>query len=543
MKLFKKVTALFLALAIFPFTAFAEEAAVSEKTESRHNEEACKFLTALGLIDDTFEFQFNKEISRMEFARIVLKAAGYSTDGYTVKGVFDDVTEDNEYAEDIEMLYELGIVSGDGTSFAPSRNVTATEAVIMLLRAAGYTEIVNANGGYPDGYLKIARSEGLLKNVPSLDRFIGDDMVVMVYNMLMLNTVEFSKPGIFKFDEDETVLSQRHSVYHRKGIVTENGITALSSKSTIKKDEVCIDTGTEKIVMSVGGSDIDKMLGYRVAVYYRYDELHDKSECIYYEYESKNDIRVIDLIDVESFSASKIEYNEGTRTRKIGISGAAIIYNDAYYKGAMLTAASFSGKVGKITAIDNDSDSDYDIVSIEAYDTYLVGNAVSGENYVFDKITGARIELSEEDADQYDLRMADGRDAVFGDICEDIVLSVAISAAASDAKTVKAILSSNRASGSLTSSYSEDGKTFIVLDGVEKYIVLDRVTEIPVAGSGVTLLLDAFGNVCNIETSFLSDTQYGFMIGCKRMTRDSKIAIELYTRDGKLEKMFQNGTF
>ena len=537
MKLFKRVTALLLVLAVFPFTAFAEEDAASAKPEQRHNEEACKFLTALDIIDDTFEFQFGKEISRMEFARVVLKAAGYDAEDYVFKGVFDDVTEDNEYAGDIEMLYELGIVSGDGKSFAPARNVTAMEAVIMLLRAAGYSDIVNANGGYPDGYLKIARSEGLLKNVPSLDRFIGDDMVVMVYNMLMLNTIDISKPGTFKFDEDETVLSKRHSVYYRKGVVTENGITALSSKSTIKKDEVCVDTGTEKVVMSVGDTDIDEKLGYSVVAYYRYDEHNDKSECVYYEYKSKNTIKEIDITDVESFSSSKMEYNEGTRTRRLNIGGASVIYNDAYYKGTMLSAASFAGKVGKITLIDNNSDSDYDIVNIEAYDTYLVGNAVAGEYFVFDKITGAKVELSDEDADKYELSMADGKDAVFGDICEDIVLSVAMSAEASDAKTVKVILSSTRASGAVTRSYSEDGKNFIELDGVAEYVVLDRVTTIPQAGTGVTLLLDAFGNVCNIETSFLADTQYGFMIGCKRVTKDNKVLVELYTRNGAIERI------
>ena len=537
MKLLKRVTALLLVLAIFPFTAFAEGDTASEKTEQRHNEEACKFLTALGLIDDTFEFQFNKEISSMEFARIVLKAAGYNAEDYTFKGIFDDVTEDNEYAGDIEMLYELGIVSGDGTSFAPARNVTAMEAVIMLLRAAGYNEIVNANGGYPDGYLKIARSEGLLKNVSSLERFIGDDMVVMVYNMLMLNTIDISKPGAFKLDETETVLSKRHSVYYRKGIVTENGITALSSKSTIRKDEVCVDTGAEKVVMSVGSTDIDKKLGYSVAAYYRYDESQDKSECIYYESASKNDVREIDITNVETFSTSKIEYTEGARTRKVNIGGAAVIYNDAYYKGAMLSAASFSGKVGKITLIDNNGDNDYDIVRIEAYDTYLVGNAVAGEYFVFDKITGTKIEISDENADEYELRMADGKDAVFGDICEDTVLSVAMSAPASDAKTVKVILSSTRASGAVTRSYSEDGRTFIVLDGINEYVVLDRVISIPEAGTGVTLLLDAFGNVCNIETSFLADTQFGFMISCKRMTKENKVSLEIYTRNGAIEKI------
>lgn len=531
MKLFKKVISLLLIISLLPFTAYAEEEAV------RHNEEACKFLTALGLIDDTFEFQFGKEISRMEFARVVLKAGGYSSEGYTYKGVFQDVAEDNEYAADIEMLYELGIVSGDGTSFAPARSVTATEAVIMLLRMAGYTEIVNANGGYPDGYLKVARSEGLLKNVPSLDRFVGDDMVVMVYNMLMLKTVSFSKPGSFTFDDTETVLSQRHSVYFRKGVVVENGISAISSKSTVKKDEVCIDSGDEKVVMSVGNTDIGTRLGYKVSAYYKYDKTDDRSECIYYEYESRNSIEVIDISDIESFSASRIEYNAGTRTKKLEITGAAIIYNGAYYKGAMPDISSLYGKVGNITAIDNNDDSIYDTVSIEAYDTYLVGNAVAGEYFVFDKTTGEKVDLREDDADFYELRMADGKDAVFGDICENVVLSVAMSAPAADAKTVRAILSTDRASGALTSSYSEDGKNFIVLDGVAEYRILDRVTELPTAGSGVTLLLDAFGNVCSIETSFLSDTQYGFMVNCKRPSRADGITVELLTRDGKLEKL------
>ena len=279
------------------------------------------------------------------------------------------------------------------------------------------------------------------------------------------------------------------------------------------------------------------MLGYRVCAYYRYDEYSDKSECIYYDYETRNNVTSVDIFDIESFSADRIEYADGNRTRRLNINGAAIIYNGAYYKGEILTASSFSGKVGAVTAIDNDGDNDYEAVRIEAYDTYLVGNAAANEYYVFDKLTGARAELSEEDADFYELRMADGKDAVFGDICENIVLSVAMSAPGAEAKTVRAVLSADRASGTLTSVYEEDGRRFIVLDGLNKYVLLDRVTGLPEAGGGVTLLLDAFGNVCSVETGFLSDTQFGFMVGYKRLLRESRVAVELYTRDGKLERV------
>ena len=542
MKLLRKITYILLVLAMLPFTAFADTGTdIAAPTDSQYNGEACRLLIALGIIDDTFGFQYTKEVSRMEFARVVLKAGGYNSEGFGVSGIFTDVTEENEYAADIEMLYALGVVSGNSTStFAPQRSVTLSEAVAMLLRAAGYTDIANAEGGYPDGFMKIAQSRGLLKNVSNSGVINGDDMVMLVYNMLTLKTVEFSSTGTYKLDGSDTVLSERHSVYFRKGTVVENEYTALYSASTIGKDSVVIDTGSERVIMNVGKTDIADKIGYRVTAYYKYDKSSDSSECVYYEYESKNKTVTVDIADLESFSESQIEYDiRDDKTRKLEISGAAIIYNDVYFRGILPDVSFFADKIGKITLIDNGGDSKYDVVVIEAYTTVVVGNAVTEGKKVYDKETNEETVLSDK-AEKYSLAMADGKDAVFEDICADTVLSVAKSMPGTETQSVKAILSTTRASGVVTAVYSENGKTEIELDNIQRYNVLDRVTNVgrlPDVGKGATLLLDAFGNVAYVEMRFLAQAQYGFLVEAGRSKKEDKTYVDLLLRDGTLKRV------
>ena len=562
MKILKRLTALLIILNMFPFTAFAdtedtaetndanavnavEEAVIASAPSIKHNEEACRFLSVLGIIDDTFAFQYDKEISRMEFARIVLNAGGYSTEGYEPKGIFSDVTTDSEYISDIEVLYQEGVISGSGGNFYPSRNVTYQEAVVMLLKAAGYAKIVEISGGDTEAYLNVARNNGLLKNVTMLDKFTGDDMVVMVYNMLMMNTIDISTPGSFSLEKRETILSSRHDVYYRKGIVYENDLTGLYTDTATKKGNISIDTGTEKVTMAVGDTDIDEKLGYCVSAYYRYDKMHDQSECIYYEFDSKNTVTIIDIGDLQDFTPDNIEYSIGEKNKKIKISGAAILYNYAYYIGSAINLSSFSGKVGKITAIDNDSDRRYDVISIEAYDTYIVGNAVAKDECIYDKElkdaygNSVKVDISSENADKYSLKMADGKEAVFGDICEDTVLSVAKSAPLSNVKVVKVIVSTKRSSGTLSHIYTEGTKRTVVLDNIEEYRLLPRVpaSSMPYVGGGVTLMLDAFDNAVYIETKYLAGTHYGFMINSKKDNREGKVYIELFTHERKIEQI------
>lgn len=95
-------------------------------------------------------------ITRGDFALMVYKAFGLSS--ASSSGVFSDVPSSAYYAQAVNSLYSLGIVSGVGNGrFGPNNQVTREDALIMVRQAMravgwsasdGYTSILS---GYSDG--------------------------------------------------------------------------------------------------------------------------------------------------------------------------------------------------------------------------------------------------------------------------------------------------------------------------------------------------------------------------------------------------------
>lgn len=85
------------------------------------------------------KFDGDANITRAEFAAIIVRALGLPSDG---QSSFTDVAADAWYAGAVGMAVERGIVTGysDGT-FRPNANITRQEAMAMVARAAVITEL------------------------------------------------------------------------------------------------------------------------------------------------------------------------------------------------------------------------------------------------------------------------------------------------------------------------------------------------------------------------------------------------------------------
>jgi len=106
------------------------------------------------------------ELTRAEFATILCRAAGIDKLAETAdmadKGYFDDVPSSHWAAGYINAAVEYDAINGfgDGT-FRPELTVTNEQVIKMLVAAWGYTEQAEALGGYPNGYMAIARRYGV----------------------------------------------------------------------------------------------------------------------------------------------------------------------------------------------------------------------------------------------------------------------------------------------------------------------------------------------------------------------------------------------
>ena len=158
MKKMRKAIALIVALVMavsmlsLNMTVSAEESAIQTKAS---NDDAMlgRKLKTLGVI--TNEFELTDFATRGEMASVAAKFAGIPTnDG---KQIFSDVSPEHMYYGAISALYNMGVVTGDGTGkFNPDEYVTYDEAMVYIINVVGHKLFAMREGGYPTGYHRIA---------------------------------------------------------------------------------------------------------------------------------------------------------------------------------------------------------------------------------------------------------------------------------------------------------------------------------------------------------------------------------------------------
>lgn len=79
---------------------------------------------------------------------------------------FSDISSENENAIALNLAKEMKLIDGFGDStFRANDAVTFGQAVKMLVCALGYRDKAISDGGYPNGFIKVADEIGLIKNI------------------------------------------------------------------------------------------------------------------------------------------------------------------------------------------------------------------------------------------------------------------------------------------------------------------------------------------------------------------------------------------
>ena len=100
--------------------------------------EAINGLAAAGVINGKSDTEFapNDNVTRAEFAKILMGTFGLASNAYTTSS-FRDVPTDAWYFEYVESAYNLGIITGVGNgTFAPDALITRQDMAVMVARAA-----------------------------------------------------------------------------------------------------------------------------------------------------------------------------------------------------------------------------------------------------------------------------------------------------------------------------------------------------------------------------------------------------------------------
>lgn len=130
--------------------------------------------------------------TRAEFCAFVARANNYNENYYTASGTpFTDVARDSWAQGYISYCYENGYVNGmTETSFSPNDNVTAEQAIKVVVCASGLGDDSLSKAGpmWYSGYVDVAKKSGLLDGgiytigLPATRAFVAQ----IVYNSMLI---------------------------------------------------------------------------------------------------------------------------------------------------------------------------------------------------------------------------------------------------------------------------------------------------------------------------------------------------------------------
>ena len=311
--------------------------------------EASYLLSQLGIIPQATQFNPLMLVTRAEAASNMLKLLNY--EAYSGKRYFNDVSEDNEYFNEISACCELGIVM-QSYNFRPDDFVTRKEYLTMVLRTLGYTQLEEQNIELTAQRLK------LYKNT----NFSGGEYVNNENAMWIMYNALICKPMRLMFEKNslqKTLLEYSYKIELKSGVVTANNETSLDAaqtkgKSYIEIDNEAYDDESELIYKYLGKS-------VRFAV----DDKDDKKIKFAFADFDLNNIKVISCKDIEKVTRDTVSFlKEDGKTSRLNINGAKVLKNNSAFTDYRYETEYFQKPDGYLELTDNNDDGRYDVINI-----------------------------------------------------------------------------------------------------------------------------------------------------------------------------------
>ena len=148
--------------------------------------------------DESGNFRPEDSITRAEFSAVLCRAMGVEATAETSEMInaeyFTDVPPTHWAAGYINTARDKGAINGMGNNmFYPEEYVTNEQVIKMLVAAWGYMSEANSLGGYPNGYMEVAKKFGVTDTVlfnygNASKRWVVSMFVYGVLNKIPLNS-------------------------------------------------------------------------------------------------------------------------------------------------------------------------------------------------------------------------------------------------------------------------------------------------------------------------------------------------------------------
>lgn len=501
---------------------FVRRSSVCQKTMQRLASLVCVLSMMLVMLPSV---TFANDGYSLERAEDVLKKLNlfdgskinHDTFIYFLAGFLYENPQENGSAEEIART--TGMVESN-EKYVGRDTLTVEEAIKYAVTILGYKKQAQLQGGYPDGYKKIAAELNIIEGISLKDENIltRKDAIRLIYQMIDVNPMVSYYNGEsdkgYAVNKKETLLSLNRDIYKISGLLTATSDTSIYKEEGAPDNTIVID-GLEYDVLNESDNDY---LGYNVEAYVK-QEKNDNGKLICIS-EYRNQTLEISAADVEEISEdfSYIKYKDSSekiKTAKL-YESPKIIYNGVYYGD--YTVEDLMPSIGNLFLIDNNRDGKYEVVLVKSYETIIV-ESVDAENkiiknrYKFDK----SIQSLELDSDEREVSYSifkDNSECKFEDIKIDDILSVAISRNGDKQKVEILISNFEKIPGRVTKINSKENELSI---DHEVYKMSDDFTrsktnaeKILEVGSTYLFYIDAFENIAYMK--YIESSDYKLML-------------------------------
>lgn len=560
MRAFKKITAVLITLTLiasmFTINAFAA-VTFNDVDENTAFYDAIIELSGLGIIngydngDGTSSFKPEATITRSEFTKMLVEASmptGTILDATTTK--FTDIQEGYWAIPHIAYATGTSVINGyeDGT-FRPENQVTFAEAVKMIVCTLRYNSAVTVTDPWYTGYINVANSIGVTKGAASNPDTPATRGLIakLISNMLDTTPLEFSgydangKPvyskGSGKFQDSVNNTESDDGIFMG---YYENTITG--SDEGLTKSQVLIDGKKYTLSSSLSKTDFADYLGRSVK--YVYDNKNQITSLRLNS--SDNQTVTYDCDDLYTISGLTLTFlDKDDKEIDVRLSGSVYaIYNGESVPQSDINEAWIKKYVDSdcatVTFLSNDGDSTYDVMFIEAYETYYVNapTTSNGVTTIYDKFDAKKSAALDEDDCTVTKVSTPGGTASSSALTAATAKSVtSVAKPLTKSEGTKVVISTATVKGNVTSKdeYNTIGvasKEYEISDYFKKLLESDPDTYGYSTGNSVTLYLDFRGKVVYADVTTTSEP-YGYLIDAKSGSGiDAEVQIRILTATG-----------
>lgn len=509
-------------------TVLAEEKTKMEDEQRR----AVEVLNYIGILDEEIDgIDLEKSVTRGEFAVLAADLIKATPSEPTMH--FIDLPESHYAYKSVYALVENGAVSkSPDRLFRPEQNITAQEAVKIMLSLAGYDVPAEASGGFPKGYMDIAYNTDIClpENFSSMNIAKAAELIFDVASMGMYRVSENrGMSSVYDVDSDNTLFSVYHDILIGEGrIMAAHGITSREEIKISEQNKVFINS--EFYVAEENVRIQNYFMKYIEYVYIDTEDYAGSKIINVMPIDKENNEIEIAFDDFTDFDEKTytISYMSWKKTKTENLSrGVLVIYNGyPYEKGIKSIAEEITEgeNNGSITLCDTDKDDVYDVLVVKSYKNFVPAQISTG------KVLNRYDNEAAFDIENYDSVVICDTMGRYRALESDVLyMDVAFS---ENGQFAEIIAYSEFNTGKLE-GFSEQEET-IVFDGTEYKIkpnVLKRYKNFE-PGKSYSFVVNKFGYVGHIYENSATDENYAYIIKAIP-TEEESFNIKLFTQKGE----------